>query len=146
MNWISFFLWELEENTQEKFSGAWLTPDHLFLDSAPNIGPLISCWELNKFKNCWSISFRTSEILTLLYQQFLNLLISQRNMSGPRLGALSNNRWSGGYLRFKAALYSYVLPEGEVNGIYSQFCFCLFSRLRKKIWFHLFTSRNTLSS
>jgi hypothetical protein len=31
-----------------------------------------------------------------LYQQFSNWLISQRDMSGPRLGALSNNRWSGG--------------------------------------------------
>ncbi len=29
-----------------------LPPDHLLLDSAPNIGPLISCWELDKFKNC----------------------------------------------------------------------------------------------
>ncbi len=28
------------------------TPDHLILDSAPNIGPLISRWELEKFKNC----------------------------------------------------------------------------------------------
>ncbi len=28
------------------------TPDHLLLDSAPNIGPLISRWELDKFKNC----------------------------------------------------------------------------------------------
>ncbi len=25
---------------------------HLLLDSAPNIGPLISRWELDKFKNC----------------------------------------------------------------------------------------------
>ncbi len=40
-------------------------------------------------------SFRTSKILTLLYQQFLNLLISLRDMNGPRLGTLSNNRWSG---------------------------------------------------
>ncbi len=29
-----------------------LPPEHLFLDSAPNIGPLISRWELGKFKNC----------------------------------------------------------------------------------------------
>jgi hypothetical protein len=28
------------------------TPDHLLLDSAPNLGPLISCHEINKFKNC----------------------------------------------------------------------------------------------
>ncbi len=69
--------------------------DHLLLDSVLNIGPLISSWELDKFKNCWNKSFRTSKILTLLYQQLSNSLISQRDMSGPRLGALSNNRWSG---------------------------------------------------
>jgi hypothetical protein len=73
-----------------------LPPDHLFLDRSPNTGPLISHWELDKFKICWNKSFRTSKILTLLYQQFSNLLISQRDMSGPRLGALSNYRWSGG--------------------------------------------------
>jgi hypothetical protein len=72
------------------------THDHLLLDSAPYIGPLISRWELDKFKNCWNKNFRTSKILTLLYEQFSNLLISQRDMSGPRLWALSNNRWSGG--------------------------------------------------
>ncbi len=71
------------------------TPDHVLLDRSPNIGPLISRWEI-KFKNCWNKSFRTSKILTLLYQQFSNLLISQWDMSGPRLGALSNNRWSRG--------------------------------------------------
>jgi hypothetical protein len=71
------------------------TPDHLLLDRAPNSGPRISRWELDKFKNCWNKSFRTFKILTLLYQQFSNLLISQRDMNGPRLGALSNNRWSG---------------------------------------------------
>jgi hypothetical protein len=27
-------------------------PDHLFLDSAPNVGPLISRWKINKFENC----------------------------------------------------------------------------------------------
>jgi hypothetical protein len=47
------------------------TPDHLLLDSVLNIGPLISCLELDKFKNCWNRSFRTSKILTLLYHQFL---------------------------------------------------------------------------
>jgi hypothetical protein len=70
-----------------------LPPDHLLLDRSPNIGPLISRWELDKFKNFRNNSFRTSKILTLLYQQFSNLLISQRDMSGPRLRALSNNRW-----------------------------------------------------
>jgi hypothetical protein len=69
-----------------------IPPDHLLLYRSPNIGLLISPWELDKFKNCWNKSFRTSKILTLLYEQFANLLISQR---GPRLGALSNNRWSG---------------------------------------------------
>jgi hypothetical protein len=29
-----------------------LPSEHLFLDSAPNIGPLICRWELDKFKNC----------------------------------------------------------------------------------------------
>jgi hypothetical protein len=27
-------------------------PDHLLLDNAPNLGPLISRWEINKFENC----------------------------------------------------------------------------------------------
>ncbi len=67
-------------------------PNHQLLDRSPNIGPLISRWELDKFKNCQSKSFRTSKILTLLYQQFSNLLISKRDMSGPRLGALSTDR------------------------------------------------------
>ncbi len=74
---------------------SYIPPDHLLLDRSPNIGPLISRWELDKFQNCWNKSLRTSNIRTLLHQQFLILLISQRDMSGPRLGALSNNRWSG---------------------------------------------------
>ncbi len=74
----------------------------LLLDNAPIIGLLISRWELEKFKNFWNKSFRTSKTLTLLYLQFSNLLISQRDMSGPRLGAMSNNRWSGGTLRNSA--------------------------------------------
>jgi hypothetical protein len=72
-----------------------LPPAHLLLDSAPNLGPLISLWEINKFENCWYKSFRILEALKLLFQQFLNLSSSQRDMSGPILGALSNNRWSG---------------------------------------------------
>jgi tetratricopeptide (TPR) repeat protein len=31
---------------------ARIPPDHLLLDRSPNIGPLLSRWELNKFKNC----------------------------------------------------------------------------------------------
>ncbi len=38
-------------------------------------------------------------VLKLLFQQFLNLSSSQRDMSGPILGALSNNRLSGGNTR-----------------------------------------------
>ncbi len=79
---------------------ARIPPDHLLLDRYPNIGPLISRWELDNFKNCWNKSFRTSKFLTLMYQQLSNLLISQRDMSGPRLGALSNKRWSGVGPRF----------------------------------------------
>jgi hypothetical protein len=37
-------------------------------------------------------SFSISKILTVLYQQFSKLVISQPDMSGPTLGALSNNR------------------------------------------------------
>jgi hypothetical protein len=39
-----------------------LPPDHLLLDSAPNLGPLTSRWEINKFENCWykSQDFRGS--------------------------------------------------------------------------------------
>ncbi len=55
-------------------------PDHVLLDSAPNL-----------------------EVLKLLFQQFLNLSTSQRDISGPILGALSNNRCPGGTsLRFEA--------------------------------------------
>jgi hypothetical protein len=28
-----------------------IPPDHLLLDSALNLGPIISCWEINKFEN-----------------------------------------------------------------------------------------------
>ncbi len=29
-----------------------IPPDHLLLDSVPNLGPLISRWEINKFEIC----------------------------------------------------------------------------------------------
>jgi hypothetical protein len=67
-----------------------LPPDHLLLDSAPNIGSLISRWELDKFSETKALE--PFKILTLLYQQSLNLLIFQQDMISPRLGALSNNR------------------------------------------------------
>ncbi len=74
----------------------WLVPpDHLLLDSAPNFGPLLFRWKINKFKNCWYKSVRIFEVLKLLFQQFLNLSSFQRDMSGPILGDLSNDRWLG---------------------------------------------------
>jgi hypothetical protein len=88
--------------------------DHLSLDRSPNIGPLISRWELDKFRNCWNKTFRTSKILMLLCQQFLNLLISQQDMSGPRLGALSNNRWLGG--RIFVQIDRYMILVGFLIG------------------------------
>jgi hypothetical protein len=72
-----------------------IPPDHQSLDSAPNLGPLISCWEINNFKNCWYKSVRILEVLKLLFQQFLHFSCSQQDMSGPILGTLSNNRWLG---------------------------------------------------
>ncbi len=75
------------------------------MDSAPNLGPLISRWEINKFDNCWYKSVRILEALKLLFQQFLNLTSSLRDMNGPILGALSNNRWSWGSQEEKARRY-----------------------------------------
>ncbi len=44
-----------------------LPPDHVLLDSAPNLGPLISRWETNKFENCWYKSVRILVVLKLLF-------------------------------------------------------------------------------
>ncbi len=74
------------------------TPDHLLLDSAPNLGPLISRWEINKFENGWYKSDKILEVLKLLFQQILNLSSFQWDISGPILRALSNNRWSWGII------------------------------------------------
>ncbi len=75
----------------------FVPPGHLLLDSAPNLGPLISCWEINKFENCWYKCARILEVLKLLFhQQFFNLPSPRRDMSGPILGELSNNWWAGG--------------------------------------------------
>jgi hypothetical protein len=93
---VKTFPWANTSKWKSLSLALWVPHDHLLLDSASDIGPPISRWELDKFKNCWNKSFRSSKILTLLYQQFSNLSISQRDMSGPRLGALSKNRWSGG--------------------------------------------------
>jgi hypothetical protein len=69
-------------------------PDHLLLDSSPNLRPLISCWEINKFENWWYKSVRNLEVLKLLFPQFLKFSSFQRDMSGPKLEDMSKNRWS----------------------------------------------------
>jgi hypothetical protein len=83
------------DNLKAQLAVKLLSPNHLLLDSAPNLGPLISLWEINKFEDCWYKSVRILEVLKLLFQQSLNLSSSQRDMSCPILGDLSNNRWSG---------------------------------------------------
>ncbi len=80
-----------------------IPPDHPLLDSAPNLGPLISRWEIIKFKNSRYWIVRILDVLKLLFQQFLNLSSSKRDMSGPKSGDLSNNRWSGGNISINNA-------------------------------------------
>ncbi len=97
-----------------------LPPDHLWLDNAPNLGPLIYRLEINKFENCWYKSVRILKVLKLLIQQSLNLSTSQRDISGPILGTLSNNRWSWGsypfFLENRPVLIILVLMDyGDEN-------------------------------
>ncbi len=42
----------INQNSQCSHEIESLPLDHLFLDSAPNLGPLISRWEINEFENC----------------------------------------------------------------------------------------------
>jgi hypothetical protein len=60
---------------------------------------LKSCWEIKKFKNRWQKSVRILEGLNFLLQQFWNLSSSQRDMSRPILGDLSNHTWSRGTMK-----------------------------------------------
>ncbi len=109
--------------------GDGLPPDHLLLDSAPNLGLLISRWEINKFKNCWYKSVRILEVLNLLFEQFLNFPSSQRDMSGPTLGARSSNTWSGGTWWFFFFFFNWIaticwfnlilIPEKIRSTVYS---------------------------
>ncbi len=73
-----------------------IPPDQLLLDNVPNLGPLMTRWEINKLENCWYKCVRILDVLQLLFQQFLNLSSSQRDMSGPIFEALSNKRWLWG--------------------------------------------------
>jgi hypothetical protein len=61
---------------------------------SPIIRPLISRWEVDRFKNSRNKSFRTFKFLTLSYQQILNFNFNFRPR--PRLGALFIDRWSEG--------------------------------------------------
>jgi hypothetical protein len=109
-----------------------LPPDHLLLDSVPNLGPLISRWEINKFENCWYESVRILEVLKLLFQQFLNLSSSQRDLSGPILGDLSNNRWSGGISITLLHLINYLRKRRRLVPSISHLRIILFFVGRKK--------------
>ncbi len=113
---LSLFLLFLKTNLSILYGGSVVTvpADRLSLDRSPNIGPLVSRWELEEFENCRNKSFRTSKILTLLYPQFSNLLISQRDMNGPRLGALSDNRWSGVVHYYSRIIISFRLCFGRL--------------------------------
>jgi hypothetical protein len=80
---------------------AYMVPPHypntLLLDRSPNIGPLYLVGNLtsSKIGETKALEPLKYQPYCISIQQFSNLLISQRDMSGPRLGALSNNRWSG---------------------------------------------------
>jgi hypothetical protein len=69
-------------------------PDHLLLDSAPNLGPLIFRWEIDKFENfrhkCQD--FRGSKAFVSA-----NFWICQvpNEIRVVHIGDLSNKRWSG---------------------------------------------------
>ncbi len=54
----SFFFVEPNSNFHASIVWFLITPHHLLLDRCPNIGPLISHWGLEKFKNCWYKSVR----------------------------------------------------------------------------------------
>jgi hypothetical protein len=120
-------------------------PDHRLLDSSPNVGPLISRWEINKFENCWHKSVRILEVLKLLFQQFLNLSSSERDISGPRLGALCNNTWSGGTHRtYMRGWFIACLLSGSVLAtivyVYIYFLNPSYKSKLKRTWLPIFFS------
>jgi hypothetical protein len=46
------YLMNLQDERYTVFEISEVPPYHLLLDSAPNLGPLISRWEIKKFVNC----------------------------------------------------------------------------------------------
>jgi hypothetical protein len=94
------------------FCWLWKPHDHLLLDSAPNSGPLISCWNLTNSKVAET---KVLEPLKSGHFCVSNLsLITQRDMSGPRLGTLSINRWSGGTSLHSSFL---LIVHSELNSV-----------------------------
>jgi hypothetical protein len=89
-------------------------PDHLLLDSAPNLGSLLGNWHA---ENCCPKSVGILEVLKLLFRQFLNMSGFQWDMSGAILGNLSNKRWSGGTWKNRACSLS-----GSCTPWYSSDC------------------------
>ncbi len=52
---VAITFWSHAQNPSERKSISYkVPPDLLLLDRSPNIGPLISRWKLDKFKNCWN--------------------------------------------------------------------------------------------
>ncbi len=88
----------------------------LILDRSPNLGPLMSRWEINNFKSRWYKSVKILEVLKLLFQQFLNLSSSQQDMSGPRLWDLSNNRILGSTKVSSSLTSSFALQRKVCHG------------------------------
>ncbi len=100
------------------------TPDHLLLDGTPNLGPLIFRWELDNFKNCWNKSFRTFKILTLLYQQFSNGLISSLYLNVYQLTVTTivlsfQSHVFQQYYRFLSAAWSASIYQLKINYTFS---------------------------
>ncbi len=61
-------------------------------------------------------SVRILKVLKLLFQQFSNLSSFHQGISGPILGALSNNRWSGGTIsvtHYKTSLWRITRAHGK---------------------------------
>jgi hypothetical protein len=78
------------------------TPDHLLLDSAPNLGPLISRSEINKFENCSCTSVRILEVLNAFVSAIFEFVefptrYEWSNIRRP----VQNNRCSGYFFEFE---------------------------------------------
>jgi hypothetical protein len=86
-------------NTEPTTSGIYLPSTYywtvpLILDHLYLVGKL-TCSKIADTK----VRVRNLKVVKLLFQQFLHLSSSQRDMNGPILEAVSNNRWSGGTIR-----------------------------------------------